>query len=138
MSEDKILKVKLDLRRLRKLSHAIAAELRAKELHERRLTYLRSIEDPGEDVLIDMMRVEEAICTLRVDVHIKEAAALESKYIEAIGTLDELDRAIIIDGFINGKAYWKIGRDIGYTEAGIKKRVNAAIENIAEKMNSEE
>lgn len=130
MSEDKILKVKKDLRRLRKLSHAIAAELRAKEIHERRLAYLRSIEDPGEDVLIDMMRIEEAIGALRVDVHIKEAADLEAKYIEAIGTLDELDRAIVVDGFINGKAYWKIGRDIGYTEAGIKKRVDAAIDKI--------
>ena len=129
--EQRILKVKQDLRRLRKLSHAIAAELKAKESHERRLLYLRSIDDPGEDVLIDIMRTEDAIKALRVDEHIRAAAELEGRYMDAISSLEPLDRAIIIDGYINGKAYWKIGRDIGYTEAGIKKRVSAAIESIA-------
>ena len=129
--EQRILKVKQDLRRLRKLSHAIAAELKAKESHERRLLYLRSIDDPGEDVLIDIMRTEDAIKALRVDEHIRAAAELEGRYMDAISSLEPLDRAIIIDGYINGKAYWKSGRDIGYTEAGIKKRVSAAIESIA-------
>jgi DNA-directed RNA polymerase specialized sigma24 family protein len=123
--------VKQDLRRLRKLSHAIAAELKAKESHERRLTYLRSIPEPSEDVLIDIMRIEDAIKALRVDEHIRAAAELEGRYMNAISSLEPLDRAIIIDGYVNGKAYWKIGRDIGYTEAGIKKRVSAAIEGIA-------
>ena len=131
---DKLLKVKQDLRRLRKLSHAIAAEMRARQNHEARLTYLRSIEDPGEDVLIDIMRVEDAIASLRVDAHIREASELEDKYMDAIALLDPLDRAIIIDGYVNGKPYWKIGRDIGYTEAGVKKRVSAAIEGIAAKI----
>lgn len=123
--------VKRDLRRLRKLSHAIEAELKAKERLGARLTYLRSIDSPGEDVLVDAMRVEDAISSLRVDAHIREAAELEGRYMDAISLLDPLDRAIIIDGYVNGKPYWKIGRDIGYTEAGIKKRVTVAIERIA-------
>lgn len=132
--EQRILKVKQDLRRLRKLSHAIAAELKAKESHERRLTYLRSISEPSEDVLIDIMRIEDAIKALRVDEHIRAAAELEGRYMDAISSLDPLDRAIIIDGYVNGKAYWKIGRDIGYTERGIQKRVTIAIEKIAAAM----
>ena len=56
---------------------------------------------------------------------------LESLYMEAISKLEPLDRTIILDGYINGKAYWKIGRDIGYTEVGIQKRVNKIIEILA-------
>ena len=132
--EQRILKVKQDLRRLRKLSHAIEAELKVKESHERRLTYLQSIPEPSEDVLIDIMRIEEVLRGLRLDDHIRAAAELEGRYMDAISSLEPLDRAIIIDGYVNGKAYWKIGRDIGYTEAGIKKRVSAAIESIAAKI----
>jgi DNA-directed RNA polymerase specialized sigma24 family protein len=131
--------VKRDLRRLRKLAHAIEAELKAKERLSARLTYLRSIPSPTEDVLVDVMRLEDAIRQLHVDEHIREAAELEGRYMAAIERLDPLDRAIIIDGYVNGKPYWKIGRDIGYTEAGIKKRVTVAIERIAAeiKANSE-
>ena len=50
---------------------------------------------------------------------------------EAINKLEPFDKTIILDGYINGKAYWKIGRDIGYTERGVQKRVSIAIELIA-------
>jgi len=50
---------------------------------------------------------------------------------DAISKLDPLDRTIILDGYINGKPYWKIGRDIGYTERGVQKRIGAIIEKLA-------
>ena len=84
--------------------------------------------------MIDIMRIEDAIKALRVDEHIRAAAELEGRYMDAISSLEPLDRAIIIDGYVNGKAYWKIGRDIGYTERGIQKRVTIAIEKIAAAM----
>lgn len=128
---DKILKVKQDLRRLRKLANAIEAELRARQRICERLTYLRSIPSPSEEVRVEIIGCEYSISGLKLDAHIKEASELEGRYLAAITQLDPLDRAIIIDGYMNGKPYWKIGRDIGYTEAGVKKRIRISIDKIA-------
>lgn len=72
------------------------------------------------------------LATLDTAKYIQRATELESRYIEAINKLDPLDKTIILDGYVNGKAYWKIGRDIGYTKEGVQKRVNKIIERLAE------
>lgn len=127
--EDKISKIKKDLRRLRKISHSVEVTLRVKERHERRLTYLE--EKNTKENLQEASNIRKNLSALRIDDVIREATALETLYMDAISKLEPLDRTIILDGYINGKAYWKIGRDIGYTEAGVQKRVNKIIETLA-------
>lgn len=123
--------IKKDLRKLRKLAHSIEVASTVKERHVKRKEILMQSEQT-EDVLSEIARIDRVLATLRIEEHIKQATALEERYMEAISRLDPLDKTIILDGYINGKAYWKIGRDIGYTEDGIKKRVAKIIEKIAE------
>lgn len=123
-------KVKNDLRRLRKITHSITVALECKQNHERRLEVLRNGRQTQETIE-EIKKLEEVLGSLHIEENIKKATALESLYMEAIDKLEGFDKIIIIDGYINGKAYWKIGRDIGYTEVGIRKRVEKAIEKLA-------
>lgn len=128
--DEKIAKIKKDLRRLRKITHSVEVALQVKERHERRLSYLER-EKPSKENIEEAQKIRKNLASLRIDDIIKEATTLESLYTEAISKLEPPDRTIILDGYINGKAYWKIGRDIGYTEVGIQKRVNKIIEILA-------
>lgn len=127
---EKTEQIKKDLRRLRKLSHSIEVSLAIKERHERRRELLMQGEQTDE-VREEIAKIDRVLSSLRIEDHIKQATALEERYMDAIGHLEPLDKTIILDGYINGKAYWKIGRDIGYTEAGIQKRMNKIIDTLS-------
>ncbi len=120
-----------ELRELRKLTHSIDVALKVKENHEKRREYLIS-RGITENSLAEIRKIDDILRSLQIDDSIKRASTLELKYMTAIGKLERIDRTIILDGYINGKPYWKIGRDIGYTEDGIKKRMSKIIERIAE------
>ena len=120
---EKIEQIKSDLRQIRRLSHSIDSKISAKERLERQKAFLK---DPTE---ID--KIERVISSLCIEEHIAEASALEQKYISAIGALSPTEQIIIIDSYFNGLTYWQIGRRIGYSESGIKKRINKIIENLA-------
>ena len=83
------------------------------------------------EVIDEIVKVEKVLSTLHIEENIKKATEIELRYVEAINKLEPLDKVIVLDGYINGKAYWKIGRDIGYTERGIQKRVTIIFEKLA-------
>lgn len=123
-------KIKRDLRLLRKITHSIEVSLTVEKRHKERLEILQK-QEQTEEVKQNIADIEAVLATLDTAKYIQRATELESRYIEAINKLDPLDKTIILDGYVNGKAYWKIGRDIGYTEVGIQKRVNKIIEILA-------
>lgn len=123
-------KIKRDLRLLRKITHSIEVSLTVEKRHKERLEVLQK-QQQTEEVKQNIADIEAMLATLDTAKCIQRATELESRYIEAINKLDPLDKTIILDGYVNGKAYWKIGRDIGYTEVGIQKRVNKIIEILA-------
>ena len=123
-------KIKRDLRLLRKITHSIEVSLTVEKRHKERLEVLKK-QEQTEEVKQNIADIEAVLATLDTAKYIQRATELESRYIEAINKLDPLDKTIILDGYVNGKAYWKIGRDIGYTEVGIQKRVNKIIEILA-------
>ena len=124
-------KIKKDLRTLRKITHSIDVSLACKTNHEKRIEYLKQSTQTPERVA-EIKRLEDILSNLHIEDSIKKANALESVYVSAIDKLEPLDKTIIIDGYINGKAYWKIGRDIGYTEAGIRKRLEKIMDKLSE------
>lgn len=130
-NNEKIAKIKKDLRRLRNITHSIEVLLKVKEMQEKRISYLEW-ERPVIGSNEEAEKIRENQAALRIYENIKEVTTLESEYIEAISKLEPLDRTIILDGYINGKAYWKIGREIGYTEAGVKKRMQKIFEKLAD------
>lgn len=117
--------IKRDLRQLRKVTHSIEAFMTMKDKHEKRLEYLS-----GQEVDEEKKRIEELLKRIDIQGYIVRATSLEEKYMAAIDKLDPLDKKIIVDGYINGRAYFKIGRDIGYTEAGIRKRLDKIFKQI--------
>lgn len=123
-------KIKRDLRLLRKITHSIEVSLTVEKRHKERLEILQK-QEQTEEVKQNIADIEAVLATLDTAKYIQRATELESRYIEAINKLAPLDKTIILDGYVNGKAYWKIGRDIGYTEVGIQKRVNKIIEILA-------
>ena len=124
-------KIKRDLRLLRKITHSIEVSLTVENRHKERLEVLHK-QEQTEEVKQNIADIEAVLATLDTAKYIQRATELESRYIEAINKLDPLDKTIILDGYVNGKAYWKIGRDIGYTNEGVQKRVNKIIERLAE------
>ncbi len=125
--------VKKELRKLRTLTHSIEATLRTRELHERRRAVLREREQTPE-VLAELLRLERIISAMSIEAESRAASELEHKYMAAISSLEPIDKTIILDGYINGKPYWKIGRDIGYSEDGVKKRARLALVKLAENL----
>ena len=125
--------VKKELRKLRTLTHSIEATLRTRELHERRRAALREREATAE-VKSELLRLERIIAAMSIEAESRAASELELKYMTAINSLEPIDKTIILDGYINGKPYWKIGRDIGYSEDGVKKRARLALVKLAENL----
>lgn len=122
--------VKKELRKLRTLTHSIEATLRTRELHERRRAALREREATAE-VKSELLRLERIIAAMSIEAESRAASELELKYMTAINSLEPIDKTIILDGYINGKPYWKIGRDIGYSERGIQERALKLLEKLA-------
>lgn len=126
-SEEKIEMVKRDLKSMGKANRSLEAAMKAKELHEKRLEVLRE-----EGNVAGIQKTIYILQSLNVEEKIIRAHEIEAKYMDAIGRLDKLEQTIILDGYINGKAYWMIGRDIGYTVDGIKKKIKNIIKKLAE------
>lgn len=121
--------IKRDLRQLRKVTRSIEAFMTMKDKHEKRLEYLSGL-PPSKEVDEEKKRIDELLKRIDIQGYIVRATSLEEKYMAAIDKLDPLDKKIIVDGYINGRAYFKIGRDIGYTEAGIRKRLDKIFKQI--------
>ena len=128
--KDKIRQVRNDLRELRYVGRSVEVALETKERLIRRIQYLA--EKGREDEISD---VEKLIDKMRIDEQIAKVTELELKYMSAINSLGVLDRTIIIEGYVHGRAFWKIGQDIGYSVEGIKARAKKSIVKIAKEMN---
>lgn len=115
--------LKKDLRQLKKTIHIIEA---LKNAQERYLKRIQSLEN-----LVQTDRIKEQIETtkkimslMNLDLYIKEASEIEERYMQYINQLEPIDKAIILDNLVNGLPYWKIGMKLGYSEDGIRKKVD--------------
>lgn len=123
--------IRQDLRLLKKIQHSIQVLLDVESIHKKRLEVLLS-KQQTESVKADITKIQDIISKLDIENYIKRATEIESKYWEAINSLPPLDKTIILDGYINGTPYWKLGNKLNYSEDAIKKRIPKIIENIAE------
>ena len=126
-----ILRVKSDLKNLRKAIKIIDAVMEAENKHIKRLELLKFL---GQDEFTreEIERTERILQCYDAAKYISEANRLEEKYMGVINALEPIDRTIVLEGYINGNPYWKIGMKIGYSEEGIRKRMAKIIKQIAE------
>ncbi len=123
--------VKKDLRELKKYTHAIKQLEIAQKTHLARIKLLEAMQ--GSARACELIEKERALLSSDKPLYLIESAIeLEGKYRDAINALPLVDRGIIVDAFINGKPYWKIGTEIGYSEEGVRKRVSKIISKIAQ------
>ncbi len=128
--EMKIDEVKKDLKNLKSYTHAISKLKETQETHIMRIKMLERMEENPKIKTI-IKRERELLSTLDVATKISEAQAIEEKYMDIIMALDPFDRSIILDAYINGLPYWKIGMSIGYSEEGVRKKISKIIKSIA-------
>ena len=115
-------------RDLRRLTHSIDTMLTLRDNHERYMSYLST---RGPEAQGEIERIKRLIDGLKIEESISKINELETRYMGAIGQLEPLERTVIIEGYINGKPYWKIGKELGYSERSIQAKVNAGIEKLA-------
>lgn len=129
--DEKILKIKTELRTLRKLNHSIDSAVRTKERYERRMELIKQSRGTEEEKRRRLEGVEALINKLGVERIIEEANRRESLYMDAISKLEPLDLTIVLESYINGKGYKEIAFALGYTEVAVRKRADKIIERIA-------
>lgn len=126
----KIEEVKRDLKSLKNYTLAINKLRETQETHIMRIKMLEKMQK-SEKINSIIERERKLLSDLDIATKISEAQEIEEKYMKTILSLSPLDRSIILDAYINGQAYWKIGVAIGYSEEGVRKKISKIIKNIA-------
>lgn len=122
--------VKEDLKSLKNYTLAINKLRETQETHIMRIKMLEKMQK-SEKINSIIERERKLLSDLDIATKISEAQEIEEKYMKTILSLSPLDRSIILDAYINGQAYWKIGVAIGYSEEGVRKKISKIIKNIA-------
>ena len=128
-------KIRQDLRQLKINTHAINVLQKAYETHKRRIKMLEGLEENSYRARV-IKRERAKLASLRFEEQIEALTDLELKYMHLIESLPALDKSIIVDCFINGKSYWQIGLDLGFSEEGIRKKVGVIIKKLAVNMDN--
>ena len=124
-------RVKEELRQLRVLNHTIRSAVQTRKMYEARLELMQRL--PNERQNKDVIgRLEQLLDNLNVEREIDRASKIEAKYVKILNQLSPLDKSIITDACINGKFYWKIGQEIGYSERWVQDRVDEIIAKIVD------
>lgn len=127
---DAFFATKKELAKLYADSKRADAILVAEERHLKRLAYLdRQIQTA--EVKTERARIFEALKLFDATQYIADASETELKYAAAINELEPIDRLIIIDHFMNGVPYWKLGKKIGYAERAVRYHADLAILKLA-------
>ena len=122
--------VRKDLKSLKQKTHLIENLRKTQMTHIMRIEMLKKMTKTTE-VCECIEREERLLSLLKAEPYIKEAELLEEKYMSAINLLDPIDKIIILDAFVNGTPYWRVGVSVGYSEEGVRKRVSKIIHRLA-------
>lgn len=133
--DEKIVKIKQDLRLMRKLRHCINSTLGVFEDCEKMLIVVNGSQRLSESERISIKAdIHTTVEKLSVEQQIKQLAELEMRYAPVISKLDSTDRTIITEAFLKGKTYKNIGQLMYYSSESIKKRVNKILLKFAENL----
>lgn len=122
--------VKRDLRELKKHTHAIERLQEAQSTHLARIKMLERLNQPEKTKEIIEKELRH-IELLPLCEEINSARELEEKYMTAISALGPIEKSIVIDTYINGIPYWKVGARLSYSKEGVRKRLAKAIKEIS-------
>ena len=128
--ESKVRKIKRDLKGIKKNSRAVMRLIEVQGIHFKRIEAISAL--PKSDKNQEIINKErELILSLGIERMIEENQRLESEYMKAISSLCEMDKALILDVITGGMTYYKLGVKYGYTEEGMRKKVDSVINTLA-------
>lgn len=125
--------IKNDLRQLKKTIHIIEALKSSQDRYIKRIEMLSRLAQTDK-IKERIESTKNVMNLMNIEEYIEEANSLESKYMSAINQLEPLDRAIIIECFINGLPYWKLALKLGYSEDGIRKKADKIMRKLLKLM----
>lgn len=128
--ESKIKKVKRDLKGIKQNSRAVMHLIEVQGIHFKRIEAISALPKSEKNQEI-IEKERELISALGIEKMIEQTQRLESEYMEAIKCLCEPDRALILDVITGGMTYYKLGVKYGYTEEGMRKKVNSVISTLS-------
>lgn len=113
--------VKEDLRAISKKAQCIATLMQTISVHNRCFELTASPEIKNR--LQAMLR--------ELEHSVEEFTQLEMRYMRYIKRLDTLQKAVLIDHYINAEPLWKTANKFGYVDRHLCRYINDAIKNIA-------
>lgn len=133
--DEKITKIKQDLRLMRKLRHCINSTLGVLEERGKMLSVVNGSRRLSESERVSIVAdIYSTVEKLSVEQQIKQLAELEARYAAVISELDSADRTIITEAFLKGMTYKNVGQLTHYSAESIKKRVNKILLKFAENL----
>ena len=125
--------VRKELRSLRKLAKYVdaVAGLRKKQL--RRTEYIKTAA-PIQSREQLLAAAKQSMDLEKFEEQLRELCALEKKYMSVIRQFSAEDQVILLEGVIGGVSYIELGNRFGYSEEGIRKRVQRLIRQMAVKI----
>ncbi|MBQ8146794.1 MAG: hypothetical protein IJ039_08415 [Clostridia bacterium] len=131
--ESKIYIIRKDLRALKKSSRTIKRLIELQGIHFKRIRALEAMSnDTQAQALIE--KEKEIALSLKLKEQIEESQSLEAKYMDIISRLDPTDKAMVLDCFLNGMPYWKLGMEYGFAEEGARKHIESIVKRIAQRL----
>ncbi len=127
----KINRVRKDLRALKSSSHAIERLIEAQGIHFIRIKAIEAL-PKSEKTRALVEREKEIIRCLGLTEEIEKNEKIERRYLGAISSLDVTDRAIVTDYYIKGQPCYRVAMDYGFSEGGLRKKLDKLISKIAE------
>ena len=128
--ESKVKKVKRDLKGIKQNSRAVMHLIEVQGINFKRIEAISALpkSEKNEEII---KKEKELISALGIEKMIEQSQRLESEYMNAISCLGEMDKALILDVITGGMTYYKLGVKYGYTEEGMRKKVNSVITALA-------
>ena len=129
---ESINKVRSDLKKIKKNSLCISSLLRYYDLQETRIKSLRSRSIGKDKCEKTANTLQKSLEKIELNKIVCEAELLKQSYIQFIKRLDLIHKTVVMSAFFQGKPYWKIGKEIGYSERSIRYIIESALKQIAE------
>lgn len=135
--ENRVNKVKRELRALKKGAHAIERLIAIQGTHFTRIEALSKLEQTPK--IKELIGAEEKlIASLKINEEIEKNAELEGRYSRVLESLPLADRAMLLDCYVSGSPYWRIGMEYGFSEEGARKHLDRIVKKIAKEIGKEE
>lgn len=120
--------IKQDLKDLGGLRAKLSLLCARKEQIEYAMKVLSSIGTP--EAIEEVNRLKHEIKRLEIVEISKKIGYIEDKYLKIINKLPYVDYALITKALIDGHPYWKVGREVGYSERGVQDRIGFILAQI--------